>query len=163
MTPCTSSTAGGRKSRRRTKITNVELTRCVRVYRLKILFLFFQDRAGVIPYMDITDQYNPGLLFETYLNVCADEGTIDGREGGYLFSKPKFQSATFHIHDAEEKVLFQPNQKVGKDSVALMLKTLCGVVEQPPCTNHQVRVTAIKNLRRDGWDWYDIAKITGNT
>ena len=111
--------------------------------------------------MDFTNEYNPGVLFETYLNLCADDGTIDGKEGGFLFSKPKIQSATFHIHNPEELALFQVNQKVGKDVVALMLRTLCEAVGQPPCTNHQVRVTAIKNLRRDGWDWYDIAKITG--
>ena len=43
-----------------------------------------------------------------------------------------------------------------------MLKTLCRAVNEPACTNHQVRVTSIQNLRRDGWDWLDIAKISGN-
>ena len=123
--------------------------------------IFSKERAGVIPFMNFTKDYNPGKLLEVYLSLCPEAGTIEGRQGGFLFSKCRAQSSSFHIHDADEKFLFQPNQKVGKDTVALMLKTLCAAVGQPPCTNHQVRVTSIKNLRRDGWDWHDIAKITG--
>ena len=111
--------------------------------------------------MDFTRDFNPGKLFEAYLNLCPTGSTMEGRKGGYLFSKCMKQTTTFHIHDPKEEVLFQPNQKIGKDKVAIMMKTLCAAVGMAPCTNHQVRVTAIKNLRRDGWDWHDIAKITG--
>ena len=111
--------------------------------------------------MNFTTSFNPGKLVEAYLSLCPKAGTMEGRLGGYLFSKCKLQISTFHIHNPEEKLLYQPNQKVGPDTVGNMLKTLCAAVGEAPCTNHQVRVTAIKNLRRDGWDWHDIAKITG--
>ena len=111
--------------------------------------------------MNFTKHYNPGKLVEAYFSLFPKAGTMEERQGGYLFSKCKLQTSTFHIHNHEEKVLYQPNQKVGTETVGNMLKTLFAAVGEPPCTNHQVRVTAIKNLRRDGWDWHDIAKITG--
>ena len=65
----------------------------------------------MIPFMDFTPTYNPGRLFELYMEFVPDAGTMEGRDGGFLFPKPKTQSLAFNIHDKEEKILYQPNQK----------------------------------------------------
>ena len=43
-----------------------------------------------------------------------------------------------------------------------MLPALCSAVNQPRCTNHQLRCTAIIFMRRAGLPWLTIAKITGH-
>ena len=65
----------------------------------------------MIPYMDFTEKYNPGRLFELYLSLVPAGGTLEGREGGFLFSKYRAQSLSFNLHNSEEDELFQPNQK----------------------------------------------------
>ena len=51
---------------------------------------------------------------------------------------------------------------VGPRLLGDMLPALCSAVNQPRCTNHQLRCTAIIFMRRAGLPWLTIAKITGH-
>jgi len=68
----------------------------------------------------------------------------------------------YDIHNPKEMKLFEPNMKVGPRTMPDMLPALCLAVEQPRCTNHQIRTTAIIYMRRSGLSWLTIAKITGH-
>ena len=93
--------------------------------------------------MNVTDSYNPARLFELYLSTVPDGRTMEGRAGGYLFSKPKAQSLTFNLHNPKEMTLFQPNQKgdllktqfAGYNQACFSWEMSCGKnVENPdPC------------------------------
>ena len=115
---------------------------------------------------------NPGEIFGLFLSFVPDTGSIDGK-GGLLFMKPKANCKGFDVHNPKEKILYQPNQSVGVNTISKMLPTLCDAVGEARATNHMLRycwmniypkasllrATAIKYMRRSGLDWLTISKI----
>jgi len=121
-----------------------------------------RSETGIIPFLNITETFNPGVIFSEYLKYIPECGTLAGKPGGFLFPRARLPCKVFDVHNKDTMVLFQPNMPVGKNDISAMLPSLCQAVEKPKCTNHQIRVTAIKALRRAGYDWHTISKITGH-
>ena len=150
--------------------------------------------SGVIPYVIVEANgniFNPGEFFSFYLSLLPKNSTLEGKEGGWLFPRPRANTKVFNVHK-EGEIMFEPNQKginlldnffiislilVGANTLAAMLPLLCSAVNSERCTNHQIRcyyhsfkegqfithrVTAIVFMRRAGLDWLTIAKITGH-
>jgi len=120
--------------------------------------------SGVIPYAIVEangNTFNPGEFFSFYLSLLPKNSTLEGKEGGWLFPRPRANTKVFNGHK-EGEIMFEPNQKVGANTLAAMLPLLCSAVNSERYTNHQIRVTAIVFMRRAGLDWLTIAKITGH-
>ena len=96
------------------------------------------------------------------MELLPKSATQPNKPGGFIFPKPKDIRKSFRPHDAST-VLFEPNRKVGKNSISSMLPTLTqDVLKLGRCTNPQLRATVIKALRRAKFDWPTICKITGH-
>ncbi len=109
---------------------------------------FYQDAegtedesgSGVIMFQDDEKTgLNPGRYIELYLTTLHPEYDR-------FFQKPQRPSKAFDIHDLTRNVLFE-NLPLGKNKISLMLKTLCGIVDKPPLTNHSLRTTGIRLLK----------------
>jgi len=114
---------------------------------------------GVIPDLLISDNFNPFKLFQLYKSLIP---VVPNKKTGkiYLFPKPRLSSKKFSPHDAAAP-LYESNQKVGKNTIMDMLPNLCQLTGSPRQTNHCVRATMVMYLRRAGFAWEDIIKITG--
>ena len=65
---------------------------------------------GVIPFITFSDGFNPGVLFEFYLESIPDEKDGCKVEGGYLFPRPRQASRKFDINDPSQ-AMYEPNMK----------------------------------------------------
>ena len=89
--------------------------------------------SGVIPFTNFTPRYSPGEFFKFYHNLLFD--------GGYLFPKPRTPSLKFNVHDPSQN-MWEPNRKVGINTLNDMLATLCIASGKRKQTNHCLRATA---------------------
>ena len=113
------------------------------------------ELCGVIPFLNDEFGFNPGRFFELYLNLL-------NPENDFLFQRPRNSPTdSFNIHDFTESTIFV-NSKAGRDQIPKMLKTLCEIVDCPILKNHSVRSTGITELRKLGYDVFDIMKISGH-
>ena len=112
--------------------------------------------SGVIPYAIVEANgniFNPGEFFSFYLSLLPKNSTLEGKEGGWLFPRPRANTKVFNVHK-EGEIMFEPNQKgidlldnffiislilVGANTLAAMLPLLCSAVNSERCTNHQIR------------------------
>ena len=67
--------------------------------------------AGVIPYVTVGGKFNPGVFMKFYLDLVPLESTMEGVIGGWLFPRPRAQSAKLDLHKAGEMDLFEKNMK----------------------------------------------------
>ena len=98
----------------------------------------------------------------SYLPDHGTKTTRAGGIGGYLFPKPRVIGKNFNPMNPAEAYLYESNVKLGRNTIGDSLKFLCKAVGEETCTNHQVRVTSIRALRRAGLSFAQIAKISGN-
>ena len=109
------------------------------------------EHSGIIPYLNIMPNFNPGLYLERYMRFLPQDCP-------YLLPQPRIACKKFDINSKYETVLYESNRKVGEHTVRSMMPTLSKLIGGPHCTNHQIRTTAIKALRRAGFDWANIMK-----
>jgi hypothetical protein len=99
------------------------------------------ENAGIIPYqMDPKAQLNPGLFYELYLGLLNSNCPR-------LFQRARRSSETFNIHSLDVNCLFD-NSPLGEHTIDKMLPTLCEVLGKPKYTNHSIRVTGLRTLRK---------------
>ena len=72
--------------------------------------------SGVIPFLDIllddgVTMFNPGEFFLFYMSLVPSKASMEGKEGGFLFHRPKKISKTFNIHDPNNMAMFEANMK----------------------------------------------------
>ena len=75
------------------------------------------EDSGIIPYLNITPDFNPGLFMEDYLKYLPP-GSL------YLIPQPRQVSGKFHMEDPNEMVLYEVNKKVGQKMVESMMPTV---------------------------------------
>ena len=71
--------------------------------------------GGTIPLLEVTEGFNPGRLFEKYLDL-RPENSVD-----YLFLHATCKKNPSFLEDPES-VLFEANRKIGKNYVQTMCK-----------------------------------------
>ena len=99
------------------------------------------ENAGIIPYqMDSNAKLNPGLFFELYLGLLNSNCPR-------LFQRPRKPSKTFDIHSLDATFLYD-KAPLGEHTIDKMLPILCEVLGKPKYTNHSIRVTGIRTLRK---------------
>ena len=99
------------------------------------------ENAGIIPYqMDPNTGLNPGLFFELYRGLLNSNCPR-------LFQRARRSSETFNIHNLDENCLYE-NAPIGEHTINKMLPMLCGVLGKPKYTNHSIRVTGLRTLRK---------------
>lgn len=103
--------------------------------------------------------FNPGEILEQYIGYLPDPE----KHNTLLFTQPKLCSKKFDILDPANKVLYHQNLPVGINTIATMLPNLSQAAGVDRVTNHQVRPTVIKNLRRSGFAASDIMKLSGHS
>ena len=102
---------------------------------------------------DTTSTCNLGRFFQLYLELLHPEQDR-------LFQKAKSQNRSFSIHDFSKTVLFEKSP-VGKHKIPKNMKTLCEILGKPPVTNHDIRATAITQLKKLGIDDRAICAASG--
>ena len=55
--------------------------------------------------------FNPGEFFLFYMSLVPSKASMEGKEGGFLFHRPKKISKTFNIHDPNNMAMFEANMK----------------------------------------------------
>ena len=68
-----------------------------------------RNETGVIPFLQITENFNPGEIFAEYLRYIPECGTLTGKPGGFLFPMVRESCKGFDVHNKNTMVLFQPN------------------------------------------------------
>ena len=96
--------------------------------------------AGIIPFHADQFGYNPGRLIEIYMSSLNERNEN-------LFQRPLEASKKFDIHLASTNVWFA-NANIGKNKVSTILPSLCGILGIPSLTNHCIRATGIRALKR---------------
>ena len=96
--------------------------------------------SGIIPFHTDEFGYNPGQLFGYYL------ATLNPQNEN-LFQRPLVPSKNFDIHKKSAKIWFA-NSNVGKNTISDLLPNLCKILELPLLTNHCIRATGIRALKR---------------
>ena len=90
--------------------------------------------------MDPKAQLNPGLFFELYLGLLNSNCSR-------LFQRARRPGQNFNIHTLDENCLYE-NAAIGEHPIEKMLPTLCEVLGKPKYTNHSIRVTGLRTLRK---------------
>lgn len=110
------------------------------------------DNNGLIIKTDNHSEFDPGLLFEIYCSSL-------NPDNAFLFQRPKVfkDKNTFLL----SSVLYD-NIKVGKNPLGNTLPSVTKALGLPKFTNHSLRGTGIRLLKRMGYGDRDIAKISGH-
>ncbi len=110
------------------------------------------ENTGLIIKTDNMSEFDPGLLFEIYCSSL-------NPDNDFLFQRPKlFKDRNNFLLSS---VLFD-NIKVGKNPLGNTLPLVTKALGLPKFTNHSLRGTGIRLLKRMGYEDRDIAKISGH-
>ena len=123
------------------------------------------EHSGIIPFLDIQTiaidedlvlYFNPGTYLEKFINKYLS------KDSNFLFQQPKIESRQFDLNNPGTMCLFEANKKIGPKTVQNMMPTVCEIIQEPHQTNHQIRVSVIRALKRAGYSYAEISKITGH-
>lgn len=112
------------------------------------------ENSGIIPFGEDEHGFNPGRLMELYLETL-------NYNNEHLFQRSKRKGKTFNLHDFDNQVLFEVTH-LGENKIGTLMKTLCELVGEAVMTNHSIRSTCIKVLKRLGFEDRAIMKLTGH-
>ena len=110
------------------------------------------ENGGIIPFLN-DQHFNPGAIFEYYLTMLP-------KDCPYLFPRPRRQSKSFDISNPSA-VLFE-NTKIGQNTVGEVMPLLTKLLQLPHATNHMLRSTGIRRLRRADYGDRQIAQVSGH-
>ena len=78
-----------------------------------------------------------------------------------LFQRPQREAKWFDIHNFRIECFYE-NAPIGKNLVTNMLRSICQAAGQPTeWTNHCLRATGIRTLRRLGYQDNEITNVSG--